>query len=98
MEVLEHKEIMAKPSDKEYKLFRKIRELEEQNEKLKKEIVILEKKLEKDAVKVVKVKEVTKHQGGCPTCQAPIKITDLPFGKLKICTKGCGWRKVDNNV
>lgn len=89
---------MARPSDKEFKLSRKIRELEEQNEKLKKEIIQLEKKLEKEQVHVVKkFKEVKAHQGGCPLCAAPMKVTDLPFGKLKICTAACGWRLVTRN-
>lgn len=88
---------MARPSDKDYKLLRKIRELEEQVEKLKKEIVQLEKRLEKEQPKVVKSKVTKKVDGGCPTCEAPIKVTDLPFGKLRICTAGCGWREVKHD-
>lgn len=89
---------MAKPSDKEYKLFQKIRELEEQINKLKKENQVLQKKLDKVTVDEPKTKHKPKSTGGCPACEAPIKVTDLPFGKLRICSAACGWRKVDHGA
>ena len=86
---------MTRPSDKEFKLLRKIRELEELVNKLKIENEILKKKLEKD--EPTKQKKQVKNQGGCPSCDSPIKVTELPFGKLRICSAGCGWRKVDHD-
>ena len=86
---------MTRPSDKEFKLFRKIRDLEEVINKLKVENEILKKKLEKDEPK--KTKKQVKSQGGCPACDSPIKVTELPFGKLRICTAACGWRIVDKD-
>lgn len=85
---------MAKPSDREYKLFRKIRELEEQVNKLKTENELLKRKLEKTQDEPKYKKEKPKSPGGCPVCDATIKETELPFGKLRICSKGCGWRQV----
>jgi hypothetical protein len=88
-----------KPSDKEFKLYRKIKDLEEQNEKLKNQVIQLEKRLEKEQTPIVKKKgkEIKKHENACPLCEAPMKITDLPFGKLKICSAACGWKKVEKN-
>lgn len=89
---------MARPSDKEYKLFQKIRELEEQNNKKDNEIAQLKKKidkLEKSDPEYKPKKKELKSAGGCPVCQAEIKVTDLPFGKLRICSKACGWRLVE---
>ena len=82
-------EILSNPEIKEplLKLFQKIRELEQQNEKKDNEIAQLKKKIEKleksDPEYKPKKKEV-KSAGGCPTCQAEVKVTDLPFGKLRI--------------
>ena len=84
---------MAKPSDKEYKLFRKIRELEDQITKLKNENAQLQKRLDKEQPK--EKKEVKKIEGGCPVCNSPVKVTELPFGKLRLCSAACGWRKMD---
>lgn len=82
---------MARPSDREYTLHRKIKELEEQNDKLKKQIAQLEKRLEREEPKVMKK---IQKQGDCPVCQSPTKTTVLPFGKLKICSAACGFREV----
>lgn len=30
----------------------------------------------------------------CPTCGNPIKSSRLPFGHLRTCSVGCGWREV----
>lgn len=90
---------MARPSDTEYKLRYQIKELKDQLEKLETENARLRKQLDKLQVKDEEPKKgkiKPKHIGGCPSCDAPIKITELPFGKLKICTAACGWRKVDH--
>lgn len=87
---------MGRPSDREYALHRKIRELEEQNRKKDLEIQQLKKKLEKgQPIFVAKGKQKNKEKG-CPTCGAAISTTDLPFGKLYICKEACGWRRVEN--
>lgn len=82
---------MAKPSDREFALHRKIRELEEQNRKKDLEIEQLKKKLEKEPKLHVKNKNKEK---ACPNCGANVKVTNLPFGKLELCTGQCGWREV----
>jgi tRNA G26 N,N-dimethylase Trm1 len=38
-----------------------------------------------------------KKENTCPTCGSEIKSSVLPFGKLIICTSGCGWRSVERN-
>lgn len=86
---------MARPSDREYKLQHQIRELREQVEKLEVENARLKKQIEKTQAKEEPKKKV-KHAGGCPVCESPIKVTDLPFGKLRICTAACGWKKVEH--
>ena len=92
---------MARPSDSEYKLRHKIKELEEVVNKLRVENEILKKKIEKLEKSDPEYKPKSKHSpkaaGGCPVCSSVIKVTDLPFGKLRICSAACGWRKVDNN-
>lgn len=92
---------MARPSDREFALKRKIKELEDQNEKKDVEIQILKKKIEKleksDPEYVPKSKKQVKSPGGCPVCQATLKVTDLPFGKLRICSAACGWKAVDKD-
>ena len=88
---------MARPSDKEFKLFRKIKELEEQNKKKDLEIEQLKKKLDKLETKEFKPVKGKKQEKGCPTCGSSIKTTDLPFGKLYICSEGCGWREVKHS-
>lgn len=88
---------MAKPSDKEYSLYRKIKEIEDQNRKKDELIAQLKKKLDKAEAKDIEYKPVSgkkKIENGCPTCGASVKDTILPFGKLKICLAGCGWRSV----
>jgi FKBP-type peptidyl-prolyl cis-trans isomerase len=86
---------MGKPSDREYKLMHKIRDLEEQNRKLETEIVQLKKKLEKqNANEPKKYNAKAKKDNGCPTCGADVQVTVLPFGRLKICKAACGWREV----
>lgn len=88
---------MARPSDREYQLRRQIKDLQEQVEKLETENNRLKKQIEKAKPDEPKQKHKPKSAGGCPVCEAQIKITDLPFGKLKICTAACGWRLVSKN-
>jgi hypothetical protein len=90
---------MAKPSDREYALHRKIRDLEEQNRKKDLEIDHLKKKVEKLENKDTQYKPVKgkKVERGCPTCGSAIKATKLPFGTLRICSDGCGWREVEHD-
>jgi hypothetical protein len=85
---------MAKPSDREFALHRKIRELEEQNRQKDLEIAQLKKKLERNEPTEYKPRKGKKAVRACPHCEAEIKVTDLPFGKLEICSKACGWRAV----
>jgi len=90
---------MSRPSDREWALRRQIKDLLEQKEKLLEEIRQLKMLLEKEkppvpkkgGKKAPKVKE-------CPSCGAEIKDTVLPFGRLEICSKGCGYRKVIKDV
>lgn len=88
---------MARPSDREYELKRQVKELREQVERLETENNRLKKQIEKAKPDEPKQKKTAKSAGGCPVCEAQIKITDLPFGKLKICSAACGWRKVDHD-
>lgn len=87
---------MGRPSDREYALHRKIRELEEQNRKKDLEIEQLKKKLEKEPKPYTPKGKQIKEKG-CPTCGASIKTTELPFGKLRICADACGWREVEHD-
>lgn len=88
---------MGKPSDREYKLMHKIRELEEQNRKLESEIIQLKKKLEKQNINEPKKYNKAKKESSCPECGADIKVTSLPFGKLSLCSAGCGWREMKHD-
>lgn len=84
---------MARPSDREYALKRRVKDLEEQNEKLEKEIKTLRKQAEKEILpNPKKVKVVLKP---CPDCGAEIKVTELPHAKMSLCSAACGYRKVE---
>lgn len=90
---------MARPSDREYALHRKIKELEEQVRKKDLEIEQLKKKLDKLETKEFKpVKGKKKQEKGCPNCGAAIKVTSLPFGKLNLCSDACGWRETKHET
>ena len=76
----------------EYELERQIKDLKQQNAKLKKLLREKEKsaKLEKKEIpqpKVPKKKE-------CPKCGAGIKSSPLPMGTLELCESACGYRQV----
>ncbi len=91
---------MARPSDREFSLKRKIKELEDQNEKKDVEIQQLKKKIDKLEKSDPEYKPKAKHvkaAGGCPVCSSVIKVIELPHSKLRICSAACGWRKVDND-
>ena len=85
---------MARPSDGEFALKRKIKELEEQLSKKEDEIRVLKKKIEKSSEEPKKKKALHEiRDNGCPSCGAELKETPLPFGKLVLCSKGCGHRE-----
>lgn len=77
----------------EYELERQIKDLKEQNAKLKKLLREKEKtdKVEKKDKPVEKPKPTEKE---CPKCGAKIKSSELPMGYLELCTVGCGYRAV----
>lgn len=91
---------MARPSDREYQLKRKVKELEEQNHKLETEVTQLRKKIEKLEKKdeEYKPKPGKKIERVCPSCGKSIKDTVLPFGRLVLCSDGCGWREVKHDI
>jgi hypothetical protein len=77
----------------EYELERQIKDLKEQNAKLKKLLREKEKtdKVEKTEKPVVKVKPIEKE---CPKCGAKLKCSELPMGYLELCEAACGYRAV----
>lgn len=84
---------MAKPSDREFALKRKIKDLETKVDNLEMENKHLKKKLEQNSGTAVKKSLGKAVQKPCPECGAEIKETPLPFGKLKLCSKACGYRE-----
>lgn len=90
---------MARPSDREYQLKRKVKELEEkistleiENKRLKQQV----EKLQAPAVDNPKKKKAVTTKKECPDCGAEIKSTELPHAILELCSKGCGHRNVRN--
>jgi hypothetical protein len=77
----------------EYELERQIKDLKEQNAKLKKLLRDKEKAVKVDKVDkpIVKAKPIEKE---CPKCGAKIKSSELPMGYLELCSVGCGYRAV----
>ena len=84
---------MARPSDKEYVLIRKIRDLEQKIRNLENENAELKKKQNK-LEQSQEVKPKKSKEQCCPSCGSTIKSSVLPFGTLQICAEGCGWRNV----
>jgi DNA repair exonuclease SbcCD ATPase subunit len=89
---------MARPSDREFALHRKIKDLEENNRKLEVEIAKLRKQIDKAESKDLTVpkklaKLVVKP---CPLCGAELKLTDLPHAVMELCSAACGHRLVRN--
>lgn len=79
----------------EYELERQVRDLKQENAKLKKLLRELEKADKLDKVeKEPKKAEVKKIEKPCPDCGAAIKSTELPHGVLSLCSKACGFRKM----
>ena len=89
---------MARPSDREYTLRQKIKELEDQSRKKDVEIDILKKKLDKIEKKsedyVPKRKSQPTGKSGCPKCGSALKESELPFGTMVLCSDACGYREI----
>lgn len=84
---------MARPSDREYALHRKMRDLEEQCRNKDAEIEVLKKRISKLEGSETKVKKAKSGKPACPSCGAEVKDTALPFGRLILCAKACGYRE-----
>jgi DNA repair exonuclease SbcCD ATPase subunit len=78
--------------DVEYELEREIRELKQENAKLKK--LLRDKEKDAKVEKEPKKAEVKKVDKPCPDCGAAIKSTELPHGILSLCSKACGFREM----
>ena len=87
---------MARPSDREFVLKRKISDLEQQISKLEEENKRLKKQLDKEEKKDLTVpKKLAKLVAKpCPSCGAEIKVTDLPHAVMELCSAACGHRSV----
>jgi hypothetical protein len=78
----------------EYELERQIRDLKQENAKLKKLLREREKPDKIDKVEVVVEKKKKPVLKECPKCGAAVKITELPMGFLELCEAACGHRAV----
>lgn len=88
---------MTRPSDREFALKRKIKDLEEQLRQRDEEIKQLKKKIDKLQVTDENPKKKPTHEikdNSCPQCGASVTESILPFGKLILCSKGCGHREI----
>jgi len=87
---------MARPSDREFALKRKISDLEQQISKLEDENKRLKKQLDKSEIKDLtdKKKPTKLINKPCPDCGKEVKITDLPHAVMELCSAGCGYRNV----
>jgi DNA repair exonuclease SbcCD ATPase subunit len=88
---------MARPSDREFALHRKIKDLEDNNRKLEVEIAKLKKQIDKEEKKenLTQPKKPAKViLKPCPDCGKEVKITDLPHAVMELCSAGCGYRNV----
>lgn len=89
---------MARPSDREYALKRKVKEQEEKIHILEIENKRLKQQLEKlQSVPELSVKKGKKEKPKvreCPDCGAEVKESELPHGNLLLCSKACGYREV----
>lgn len=82
-----------KEGDRIGTLNREIKDLKQENAKLKKLLREKEKidKVEKKDKPVEKPKPTEKE---CPKCGAKIKSSELPMGYLELCAESCGYRAV----
>lgn len=87
---------MTRPSDREFQLKRKIKELEEQNSRLEVENAKLRKQIEKSEEPKDKKKSGKVVVKPCPECGAEVKSTELPHAIMELCSAQCGYRKVRN--
>jgi regulator of replication initiation timing len=86
---------MSRPSDREFALKRKIKDLEEQNGRMEVEIRNLKKQIDKSTPEENKFSKKTKViDHPCPDCGAATKTLTLPTALLDVCSKACGWKKV----
>lgn len=88
---------LARPSDREFGLKKRVQELEDENKLLKLELQKVKKFYEKTQAKTEndsKPKKAIKKQINCPECEAVVKVTDLPHGTLLLCSAACGYREV----
>jgi regulator of replication initiation timing len=83
---------MARPSDREFALKRKIKDLEEKVLQLE----IENKKLKKSLTTTQEPKKIKKveKKPECPQCGGLVKESALPFGTLILCQSGCGHREI----
>lgn len=89
---------MARPSDREFALHRKIKDLDQKNKLLETEILQLRKKIERLENTEPKVKQKAPTTVPvCPDCNSPLNSQVLPFGRLTLCTKMCGYREMKKN-
>ena len=91
---------MSRPSDREYILRRKIKDLEEQLANRDLEIKSLKKQIAKVVVPVdenpKKKKKAVPKDEACPDCGSSVNKTELPHATMQLCKAACGWRKVIN--
>jgi DNA repair exonuclease SbcCD ATPase subunit len=86
---------MARQSDREFSLKRKIKDLEQQNEKLELELAKLKKQINKSEESLTEKKKPGKVANKpCPDCGAELKTTDLPHAVMELCSAGCSYRNV----
>lgn len=85
---------MSKPSTREFQQHRKIKDLQEQNDKLKNEVLKLRQQLEKQHEKKELPSPAKIKSKACPDCGAEIKETEMPHGVMELCSAACGFRRV----
>lgn len=87
---------MARPSDREFTLKRKLRELEDLCRDKDVQIEVLKKKIDKleKGSEDYKPKKRVVEPEGCPDCGATLMNSELPFGRLILCSKACGYKEV----
>jgi hypothetical protein len=79
----------------EYALERQVKDLKEENAKLKKLLREKEKTGKVEKVETPKIKKSVEKE--CPSCGANVKVSLLPMGSLELCGAACGYRAVIKN-